>query len=763
MLPHFTMARHRWLSGFHERVRQSGPSLFYAMDAPAGATTQPPVQINPYAAGTATYQGSEGVNYTLQQGEFCIGGKSVTFGGSANPSRLITSASGQAFSGTTPNQVPTSMMVTFNADASGHGTFPVLLGKVLYFAQNMSDFPMSLRWDPATSRVILRLDRGNDWVQDLDLATTPLSTGVDYLIHAVHRNTGANGVEIWVNGVLNVTGTMANTPAPATSRFWTIGGATPFSQPASDSAFKGRIGEAAFWNKALSQYEIEQQQAARPPYVSGAYITAVLADSPLGYWRLGESSGTTANDSSGNARHGTYAGSTLPTLGATGMVYGDVDTAVNVTVAGGRIEVPYGAWMNVAAFTAEGLCNLSTAGAILSRRYAAADGTDSTFTLRAAGSMVLVTNSPGAAEYAPILPWAAVTGAAHHLAGSYDGVNVKLYKDGLLYYARRVNSPLNLPTAGTLFGLTSRTALSDYATEGCVGIGDELAYYGSALSQARIKAHAVAAGFTVTDYTLANVVATARAVWALRGLNGYTGALIDVRRSSDNATRTISVSAGELDTADLLTWAGSDSVYVSKWYDQSGNGHHLLQATNANQPRIVNAGALETEGGDPIINCVSTTFLEEASVIGNTDSFSILACMDGALALGRGQDTMGTGWSIDLKNTTFSVVLTDGGAVSYSAAGLSSGSGFQTRCVQLKNTTGASKLATTQAGTERAQTSAAKATLRSSTRGFVVGLSNGASTPGKIGELMVWRSVINHGQIAVVTDNQVTRFGYTPA
>jgi hypothetical protein len=37
-----------------------------------------------------------------------------------------------------------------------------------------------------------------------------------------------------------------------------------------------------------------------------AYETAVLADSPKGYWKLGEGSGTTATDSSGNSHNGTY-------------------------------------------------------------------------------------------------------------------------------------------------------------------------------------------------------------------------------------------------------------------------------------------------------------------------------------------------------------------------------------------------------------------------------------------------------------------------
>lgn len=50
---------------------------------------------------------------------------------------------------------------------------------------------------------------------------------------------------------------------------------------------------------------------------SGTYSTAVLADSPVAYWRLGEASGATAADQAG-AHPGTYVGT--PGYGATGAV-----------------------------------------------------------------------------------------------------------------------------------------------------------------------------------------------------------------------------------------------------------------------------------------------------------------------------------------------------------------------------------------------------------------------------------------------------------
>lgn len=65
--------------------------------------------------------------------------------------------------------------------------------------------------------------------------------------------------------------------------------------------------------------------AELPLPVSDSYRDTIVAQKPLAYWRLGESSGTTAVDEMGNF-DGTYEGS--PTLGAAGAIDGDSDTAV---------------------------------------------------------------------------------------------------------------------------------------------------------------------------------------------------------------------------------------------------------------------------------------------------------------------------------------------------------------------------------------------------------------------------------------------------
>lgn len=95
----------------------------------------------------------------------------------------------------------------------------------------------------------------------------------------------------------------------------------------------------------------------------------------------------------------------------------------------------------------------------------------------------------------------------------------------------------------------------------------------------------------------------AAAGFALRRIRwDYIGAAIRVRRSSDNADQDIGfTAAGDLDTVALLAFVGSGSGFVSVWYDQSGNARNATQTTAANQPRIVNAGVVETLNGRPTV------------------------------------------------------------------------------------------------------------------------------------------------------------------
>jgi hypothetical protein len=96
------------------------------------------------------------------------------------------------------------------------------------------------------------------------------------------------------------------------------------------------------------------------------------------------------------------------------------------------------------------------------------------------------------------------------------------------------------------------------------------------------------------------VGASPTGAYSLRLLrSAYAGNAIQVRRSSDNTTQNIGFVSGALDTTTLLSFVGAGNGFITIWYDQSGNGNDLTQATVGSQPQIANAGALYTINGLP--------------------------------------------------------------------------------------------------------------------------------------------------------------------
>lgn len=111
----------------------------------------------------------------------------------------------------------------------------------------------------------------------------------------------------------------------------------------------------------------------------------------------------------------------------------------------------------------------------------------------------------------------------------------------------------------------------------------------------------------------------ASAAYSLRNLSSaYTGPLIRVRRSNDNVERDIyGTFAGDLDIASLVAFIGANSGFVTTWYDQSGSGRHATQASASLQPRIVNAGVVDTQNGKPAVwfDGVDDRFVSGVSLI----------------------------------------------------------------------------------------------------------------------------------------------------
>ena len=106
----------------------------------------------------------------------------------------------------------------------------------------------------------------------------------------------------------------------------------------------------------------------------------------------------------------------------------------------------------------------------------------------------------------------------------------------------------------------------------------------------------------------------------------YTGALIRVRRSSDNTEQDIGYTAGNLlDESALTSFVGAGNGFVTTWYDQSGNGKNATQTTAIRQPQIVSSGSILLKNGKPNINFTSQILnIGTSQNISNTSYIAIV-------------------------------------------------------------------------------------------------------------------------------------------
>jgi len=108
-----------------------------------------------------------------------------------------------------------------------------------------------------------------------------------------------------------------------------------------------------------------------------------------------------------------------------------------------------------------------------------------------------------------------------------------------------------------------------------------------------------AGGFTgLLDQSFAS---GATAAYSLRKLKSSATKAVRVREDSGNTETDIGFSGGTLDETALLNHVGSNNGFVTKWYDQSGNGNDASNSTASEQPQIVKSGSVIKENGQPAI------------------------------------------------------------------------------------------------------------------------------------------------------------------
>jgi hypothetical protein len=97
--------------------------------------------------------------------------------------------------------------------------------------------------------------------------------------------------------------------------------------------------------------------------------------------------------------------------------------------------------------------------------------------------------------------------------------------------------------------------------------------------------------------------------YSLRKLRtAYSGSAIRVRRSSNNAEQDIGFSGNDLDTASLLSFVGSGSGFITKFYNQGYDGSlaDTVITSSSSQYQIVNNGVLELVNGKPSARSISS-------------------------------------------------------------------------------------------------------------------------------------------------------------
>lgn len=231
-----------------------------------------------------------------------------------------------------------------------------------------------------------------------------------------------------------------------------------------------------------------------------SYSSAVLADTPVGYWRLGESAGPTATDLSGNARHGSYIGTY--TLGALGAV--PPDTALSVD---GRSNVD--AYVTMGDISAFGFAGVSFtvecwvkwtvaqgSKPIISKRTADSGiyrGWSLLVSNGGSGGQIIFTVSDGAGDGGSVTSSISALndGEWHHVVGTFTALRIELWIDGVARGNAVPTAVIDANPSDQFRISHPSSSVGPYSTnDAFVGSIDEVALYsGTALSSTRIAAH----------------------------------------------------------------------------------------------------------------------------------------------------------------------------------------------------------------------------------------------------------------------------------
>jgi hypothetical protein len=119
------------------------------------------------------------------------------------------------------------------------------------------------------------------------------------------------------------------------------------------------------------------------------------------------------------------------------------------------------------------------------------------------------------------------------------------------------------------------------------------------------------------DFVL-DTYGNAAVAYSVRKLReAYTGPCVEVRRSTDNATQDIGFVNNYIDESALSSFGGSASLFISKIYDQTGNGSHATRIGSDPadfEPRILTSGVIDKVNGKASFHFKNASRMEFSSI-----------------------------------------------------------------------------------------------------------------------------------------------------
>lgn len=239
---------------------------------------------------------------------------------------------------------------------------------------------------------------------------------------------------------------------------------------------------------------------ARPATVdvSSGYAKIVIADSPVAYWRLDETDGSTTVLDAAGSFDGTYDnadGAGVFTYQVPTGITNETDTALGVSQSA-RVVVPWAPELNAhGAFSVEAWIKPASLS-VDSEDYRTAFASESTDSLPDNPTGWLMYQTPAnhltwvvykggwAADWLTASSVTLVAGEWYHLVMTSDGSNFNFYINGELQVSAIVDGYVPNRDGGVNFGWRT---LKDYSSfDGTI---DEVAFYSKELSAAKVKAH----------------------------------------------------------------------------------------------------------------------------------------------------------------------------------------------------------------------------------------------------------------------------------